>query len=350
MANFSEIILNLKPHLLIYDSFQPWAAEFASLHNIPSVHFYTAGAASFSISFHMYKYGWADPETQIDGNFNYPFPEICIKKHELKKRLIGKLGDPNGWPIVISFGVSHEIVLIKSFREIEGKYLDYLSSLCGKKIVPLGPLIQEPPEIEDDQDLNIFNWLNSKNPNSVVFVSFGSECYPSKEEMEEIVNGLEQSKANFIWVIRFPAGSAGTRIKDRGMIVEGWAPQAKILQHSSVGGFLSHCGWSSVLESLYYGVPLIPMGMQYDQPANSRLMVEIGVGMEVMRDENGEWRREEIAKVIDEIVVKESGGILNKKARELSGKLRMEEDQLMDEAFEKLRVICLEKMQLQSAS
>ncbi|KAI5650799.1 hypothetical protein M9H77_36804 [Catharanthus roseus] len=350
--NFSEIINSLKPDLLIYDSFQPWAAEFASLLKIPSVHFFTSGAATMSYFYHIYKYGWTETSP------SYPFPQIFIRDQERKKMVTmansdSRLAGTKEYPLNC-FKLSHEIVLIKSSREIEGKYLDYLSSLCEKKFVPLGPLVQEPPEIEENH-LYIFNWLKSKDPSSVVYVSFGSEYYPSKEEMGEIANGLEQSKANFIWVIRFPAGSAGTvaetvpegfleRIKDRGLIVEGWAPQAKILGHPSIGGFISHCGWSSVTESLYYGVPLISMAMQLDQPTNGRLMVENGVGMEVLRDENGEFRGEQIGKVIEEIVVKESGENFKRKAREFSQKIRMENDQLIDEAIDKLMMICSKEM------
>ncbi|KAI5650801.1 hypothetical protein M9H77_36806 [Catharanthus roseus] len=357
-TSFSEIIANLKPDLLIYDGFQPWAVEIASAHKIPSVHFYTSGAGSMSYFQHIYKYGLSQPDHK------YPFPEIYFRQFEFKSLLAMAKSNPqlaksSTSPLSI-LGLSHEIVLIKSSKEMEGKYLDYLSTLCGKKMVPLGPFVHEPPEIEENQDLHIFNWLNSKNPNSVVYVSFGSECYPSEEEMDEIAYGLEHSRANFIWVIRFPAGSTGTvaervpegfleRIKDRGLIAEGWAPQTKILGHPSIGGFMSHCGWSSVTESLYYGVPLISMGMQYDQYTNGRLVVGIGVGMEVMRAENGELKREEIAKVIDEIVVKKSGENLKRKARELSEKLRMEEEQLIDEAIEELSKICSKKIQQQSA-
>ncbi|KAI5650802.1 hypothetical protein M9H77_36807 [Catharanthus roseus] len=338
-TSFSEIIANLKPDLLIYDGFQPWAVEIASAHKIPSVHFYTSGAGSMSYFQHIYKYGLSQPDHK------YPFPEIYFRQFEFKSLVAMAKSNPqlaksSTSPLVSTRGLSHEIVLIKSSKELEGKYLDYLSTLCGKKMVPLGPFVHEHPEIEENQDLRIFNWLNSKNPNSVVYVSFGSECYPSEEEMDEIAYGLEHSRANFIWIIRFPAGSTGRvaetipegfleRIKDRGLIVEAWAPQAKILGHPSIGGFMSHCGWNS--------------------PTNGRLVVGIGVGMEVMRAENGELKREEIAKVIDEIVVKKSGENLKRKARELSKKLRTEEEELIDEAIEELSKICSKKIQQQSA-
>ena len=77
------------------------------------------------------------------------------------------------------------------------------------------------------------------------------------------------------------------RVGERGMVVEGWVPQVKILLHSSIGGFVSHCGWSSVMEAMKYGNPIIAIPMHIDQPVNARLVEEIGVGVEVVRDKNG---------------------------------------------------------------
>lgn len=302
---------------------------------------------------HQQKHGW------FQSVETFPFPEIYFRDH--KKRSLLALVNSNSQAsedfASKSFEISSEIVLIKSSRELERKYLDHFSLLIQKKIVTLGPLIQESTHhIEKDHDNIISSWLNQKNQLSVVFVCFGSEYFLSKEEREEIAHGLDSSEVNFIWVIRFPPPSARNaitiadgggvpegfleKVKDRGIVIDGWVEQAKILQHPSIGGFLSHCGWSSIMETLYYGVPLIAMPMQLDQPTTARLMVEIGVGIEIMRDENGKVNREEIAKVIKEMVVGQKGKDIKVKVKELSKQIRFEEEQIVDEALEELRNIC----------
>ncbi|KAF3625625.1 hypothetical protein FXO37_30759 [Capsicum annuum] len=129
--------------------------------------------------------------------------------------------------------------------------MDYLSNFASKKIVPLGSLVQQ--SIDQDDHEEIKQWLDKKEKSSTVFVSFGSEFFLSKEEILEVVQGLELSKVNFILVIRFPHGEKIgmqdalpegylERVEERGMIMEEWAREATILQHPSIGGFVSHCG------------------------------------------------------------------------------------------------------------
>ncbi|XP_028105123.1 beta-D-glucosyl crocetin beta-1,6-glucosyltransferase-like [Camellia sinensis] len=152
------------------------------------------------------------------------------------------------------------------------------------------------------------------------------------EEMEEIAHGLELSKVNFIWVVR---------VGERGMVVEGWAPQVKILRHSSIGGFVTHCGWNFVLESIEFGVPIMAMPMHLDQPLNPRLIEEVGVGVEVKRDQTGRLHIEEIARVLKTTVVEQKNGIrIKRKARELSEKITMKKEEEIDEVVGELVSLC----------
>ena len=178
----------------------------------------------------------------------------------------------------------------------------------------MGPLVQEPGN-DVVSGSRFEKWLNKKQDSSCLLVSFGSEFYLSKEDMEEIAYGLELSHVDFIWVVRFPVAGGGERkknveeelpkgflerVRERGMVVEGWVPQAQILKHRTTGGFLSHCGWSSVMESIKFGVPIIAAPMQLDQPLNARLVEWLDVGVVVERD-NGRLRRQEVARVVKEV-------------------------------------------------
>lgn len=78
-----------------------------------------------------------------------------------------------------------------------------------------------------------------------------------------------------------PAGLE-ERAGERGLIVRGWVPQLLILNHRSIGAFLTHCGWNSTLEALASGVPLLAWPMGADQYLNARLVVdELGVAVRV---------------------------------------------------------------------
>ncbi|KAF3613161.1 putative cyanidin-3-O-glucoside 2-O-glucuronosyltransferase-like [Capsicum annuum] len=261
---FSEILLTLNPDLVIYDYNQPWAADFASSLNNLVVVFIIFSVAAIPWAVHVF------------GNTEekFPFPEIYLHEYEM-------------------------LSLKKDIDETP---------------VPLGSLVQQ--SIDQDDHEEIKQWLDKKEKSSTIFVSFGSEYFLSKEEIHEVAKALELSKVNFIWVLRFPhcekismqdALPEGylERVGGRGMVMEGWASQAKVLQHPSIRGFVSHCGWSSFMESMKFGVPIIAMPMHLDQPLNARLVEYTGVGVEAARDKDGKLQSEEIAKAIRKVVVEE---------------------------------------------
>ncbi|GAB2302734.1 hypothetical protein Dimus_036729 [Dionaea muscipula] len=347
--NFSNILKSLSPDLLIYDFQRPWAPALASSYGIPAVEYITSSACMISFCNHFFK---SPPGS------DYPFTEIYLTDFMRAKFL--RMHDESVFECLRR---SEKVLLIKSFREIEGKYLDHLSTFLDKRIVPVGPLIQE--EEKDDQVEAAIDyymrWLDKKEPLSTVFVSFGSEYSSSKDEMEEVAKGLEllSEEVNFIWVIRFHKGGREQRIPkgaeeelpsgflervgERGLIVEGWAPQVKLLSHPAIGGFVSHCGWSSTIESMWLGVPIIAMPMQFDQPLNARLVAATGVGMVVERDDEGRFRGEEIAKVISMVVVEKTGESVRRKAKELRDIMGNKGDEEIDELARVLVQLCREE-------
>lgn len=344
---FSDILVTIKPRLLIYDFCQPWAADIASAHNIPAVQFLTGSASFNAFGLHiLQKPGQSFPFPQLwpHGHLTGQPIDLSIIPDHYKKDMYRFLG---------ALERSNSIVLIKTAMEVEKQYIDYMSVLSNKKIIPVGPLVEDATDDSiDDRYKYIIEWLDKTEENSVVFVSFGSEYFLSKDEMEEIANGLEMSNMNFIWVVRFPVGENTTlkealpndfveRVRNRGMVIEGWAPQTKILKHKSTGGFVSHCGWSSVMESMKFGVPMIAMPMQLDQPVNARLVAEVGVGVEVARGKNGKREREQVAAAIKQVVAEKSGEIIRNKAKDLSDKIKSKGEEEIDRVVnELLLLIC----------
>ncbi|KAL9268722.1 UDP-glucosyltransferase 29-like protein [Drosera capensis] len=382
IPNFLNILRALSPDLLIYDFLQTWAPALASSFGIPAVEFMTSSACMTAFLNDFYGFPGA----------TFPFSEIYLMDYEVQE--FSRLGCETVFECMRR---SSEIVLIKTFREIEGEYLDLLSSYVGKRFVPVGPLVQELNAWEegnyissyrvicaqeDDQyvhddfsdtsgvlcpfrcydscrheiiqsSVDVIRWLDAKDPMSTVFASFGSEYFLSKEEIQEIAIGLDLSNTNFIWAIRSPNGDHQNettiehnlpkgflrRTRDRGLVVEGWVPQMEILGHPSIGGFVSHCGWSSIMESVSLGVPVIAMPMHLDQPINARLLTRsLGVGIEVERGDDGRPIGEKIGDVIKEVMMRKRGESARRGARELSeiivGKGDEDVDQVVNELIQ----------------
>ncbi|XP_047318723.1 beta-D-glucosyl crocetin beta-1,6-glucosyltransferase-like [Impatiens glandulifera] len=358
---FSDILKKIKPDFLIYDYNQPWAAVAASSIGIPSVLFLTSCAAIMAFGSHMGR----------DPNVEFPFPAIGIRGSYWRKKFLemavlrrrsegNDLDDDSVKEIEKKEELirrSYNITLLKTFREIEGKYIDYASNLSEMRFISTGPLIKEPENLDGgdgNSDHPIIKWLDTKGKSSTVFVSFGSEYYLSKEEKEEIAHGLELSMTNFIWVLKsssleslLPEGFL-ERVGERGMVVNGWAAQARILSHPSIGAFISHCGWGSTMEAMGLGVPIVAIPMHLDQPFNAQVAVEVGLGLEVKRDENGMLSREEISEVIREIVVEKKGEKIRDKAKQVKEMIQKKGDEDVDIVVEELLKLLNHKVILAS--
>ncbi|XP_071712778.1 UDP-glycosyltransferase 85C2-like [Rutidosis leptorrhynchoides] len=239
---------------------------------------------------------------------------------------------------------SHEVSrnIIHTFDELEGSIVEAISSMLSHvyTIGPLQLLVDQIPKEEKEKEQSNFNgyslfkeepeclkWLESKKPNSVIYVSFGSSAVISRQDLIELGWGLANSNHYFLWIIRsdMVIGESAVlppefadHIKDRGYIGS-WCPQEKVLNHGSVGGFLTHGGWSSTIESLTAGVPMICRPFVGDQMPDCRYICnEWGVGLEM----EGNLERENVENLVRELMG-ETGQKLRNKAMEWKAKAQI---------------------------
>ncbi|CAL9027628.1 unnamed protein product [Prunus brigantina] len=228
------------------------------------------------------------------------------------------------------------LVTMRSSSEFESDSVSLLRKLYGKPVVPLGllppssvPRQHSGADDQVDEKWEVLReWLDNKKEKSVIYIALGTEVTLSQELIHELAHGIEKSGLPFIWVVNnrplvegmlgadiIPPGFE-TRVDNRGLVWRGWAPQLKILGHSSIGGFLTHCGWSSVIEALGFGRVLILFsGANSDQGLIARLLHGKQVGLEIPRDEqDGSFTRDSVAELTRRVMVDKEGESLRSNA------------------------------------
>ncbi|XP_062171364.1 UDP-glycosyltransferase 71K2-like [Alnus glutinosa] len=227
-------------------------------------------------------------------------------------------------------------IIVNTFRELEQHGLGSFSDGQTPPVYPVGPVLdlkgQPHPGLDRAEHENIMRWLDFQSPSSVVFLCFGSMGSFSATQVKEIAIGLERSGQRFLWSLRPPGLPPSLpspddilpegfleRIEGRGMICRGWAPQVEVLAHKAVGGFVSHCGWNSILESLWHGVPIVTWPIYAEQQLNAFEMVrELGLAMEMRLDyrSGGDLvMAEEIERAVSRLM--DGGNEVRKKVKEM---------------------------------
>ncbi|KAE9612472.1 hypothetical protein Lal_00033298 [Lupinus albus] len=223
-------------------------------------------------------------------------------------------------------------------RAIDGPYLDLIDRMTDRqKHWALGPFNPLTIENENSKERHFsLKWLDKQDPNSVIYVSFGTTTAMKGEQIMQIAIGLEQSKQKFIWVIRdadkgdifdedgirrheLPNGYE-ERVEGFGLVVRDWAPQLDILNHPSTGGFMSHCGWNSCIETITMGVPVAAWPMHSDQPRNSVLITEvlkIGFAVRDWAHRNELVTAPDVEKAVRRLMETNEGEVMRQRAMKL---------------------------------
>nr|WOB18972.1 Sbaic7OGT [synthetic construct]BAA83484.1 UDP-glucose: flavonoid 7-O-glucosyltransferase [Scutellaria baicalensis] len=306
-----EIMEDLKPDCLVSDMFLPWTTDSAAKFGIPRLLFH--GTSLFARCFaeqmsiqKPYKNVSSDSEPFVLRGLPHEvsFVRTQIPDYELQEGgddAFSKMAKQMRDADKKSYGD-----VINSFEELESEYADYNKNVFGKKAWHIGPLklFNNRAEQKSSQrgkesaidDHECLAWLNSKKPNSVVYMCFGSMATFTPAQLHETAVGLESSGQDFIWVVRnggenedwLPQGFE-ERIKGKGLMIRGWAPQVMILDHPSTGAFVTHCGWNSTLEGICAGLPMVTWPVFAEQFYNEKLVTEVlKTGVSVG---NKKWQR-----------------------------------------------------------
>ncbi|KAL9233745.1 hypothetical protein vseg_008701 [Gypsophila vaccaria] len=195
-------------------------------------------------------------------------------------------------------------ILVNTIEEFEKDTLAALNSgLIVDQLPPviaIGPLV--PSTFERGE---VITWLENQPRQSVLYVSFGTRAAISRDQTRELGMGILKSDYKFLWVVKskkvdrdeeddlkdMVGDSILKELKKRGLLVKTWMKQEQILSHRAIGGFLSHCGWNSVTEAVWHGVPILAWPQNADQKINADSVRRNMVGM---WDESWGWAGKEL--------------------------------------------------------
>ncbi|XP_044498709.1 mogroside IE synthase-like [Mangifera indica] len=313
---------------IVYDSAIPWMLDVARGFGLDGAPFFTQPWAVNAIYYHFHQ-----------GKLEFPVKGSVVSLPAMPPLGIDDLpsfiSEPGSYPsfldaVLNQFSNIHEPkwTLCNTFLELEDEVVNFMASKCPiQTIGPTIPSIYLDKRLQDDNDygLSLFKpmtetcktWLDSKEINSVVYVSFGSLAALGEEQMEEIAWGLKRSNFFFLWVVREPEFTKLPRnfpeeSSEKGLVVS-WSPQLEVLAHKSVGCFLTHCGWNSTLEALSLGVPMVAMPQWTDQTTNAKFVEDVWqVGVRVRANEKRIVTREEIEICIKEVMEGERSNNIRK--------------------------------------
>ncbi|WOH13916.1 hypothetical protein DCAR_0933429 [Daucus carota subsp. sativus] len=319
---------------IINNPFIPWVSDIAEALSIRNAVLWVQSCACFSAYYHYHNKLSQFP-SESEPEIDVQLPSMPLLKHD---EIPSFLHPSTPYPalrrtILAQFkNLSKPFcVLVETFQELESEVIDYMSKLCPIKAI--GPLFKNPKSqlsnIQGDCLKPVddcIDFLNSKSPSSVVYISFGSVISMNQKQTNELAQGLLNSGVSFLWVFRPPLPGFDVAVLpekfleaagDRGKVVQ-WCSQKQVLANPAVACFLTHCGWNSTLEALTTGVPVITYPAWGDQVTNAKFLVDVlKVGVRLSRGNQSEKNvisRDDIEKSLREATIGENAAEIKRNA------------------------------------
>ncbi|KAJ4886916.1 UDP-glycosyltransferase 89C1 [Raphanus sativus] len=280
---------------------------------------------------------WALPDVILGGAFLSPWINKAADAFSLKSIYFLPI---NAHMISILWDVEHRSffdemeaattasygLVVNTFYELESEMVEFVRTkyLTHHRIWTVGPLLAVKAGADRGGQSSlpaekVLAWLDAcSEDNSVVYIAFGSQIRLTEEQTAALAAALEASGVRFIWAVRdaakkvnsgdnseedvMPAGFE-ERVKDKGLVIRGWAPQTMILGHRAVGSYLTHLGWGSALEGMVGGVVMLAWPMQADHFSNAEMLVdELGVAVRVGENKDSVPDSGKLARVLADSV------------------------------------------------
>lgn len=333
--HFEAALKTLPPlSFMVTDGFLYWTFDSAAKFDVPRFVYYGMSCFASTVSALVSDAGLLREIESDDELISLPvFPRVKVTKNDFESVFTDS--QPKGLHFefvmnAVAATSKSRGVLVNSFYELESDFFEYWNSHFKPKAWSIGPLCLANPRSPGVRSGYWIQWLDDKleQGKTVLYVAFGSQAEISEVQFREIKDGLEKSEVNFLWVVRKNESQTRDgfeeRIEGRGIVVKEWVEQREILDHPCVQGFLSHCGWNSVIESICAKVPILAWPMMAEQPLNARMVAdEIRIGIRVETGDDGSGRTrgfvksENLEKSIKELMEGERGKEVRKNAKEL---------------------------------
>ncbi|XP_075634763.1 UDP-glycosyltransferase 87A1-like [Castanea sativa] len=312
--------------VILADTTLFWAVGVGNRRNIPVASFWPSSPSMLMILQHfdlLVQNGHFTADISDEERVEY-IPGISSTRR-VDIPLDGRNQEMTDWLLEIFSRVSKaQYLLFTAIYELESKAIDVLKEKFSFPVYAMGPTIHDFDLGENTNlsDNNYLHWLDCQPKSSVLYISMGSFLSVSCAQMDEIVAGLRDSGVRFLWVARDETYKLKEVCGNMGLIVP-WCDQLRVLSHSSIGGFLSHCGWNSTREGMFYGLPFLTFPIAFDQVFNSKLIVEdwkIGWRMKQNVKADNLVTRVEIAKLVQKFMDLESDEV--KEIRTKAGEVK----------------------------
>ncbi|XP_021731291.1 UDP-glycosyltransferase 79B7-like [Chenopodium quinoa] len=323
-VEFESILVRLQPNLVIYD-FTYWVPEAVVASGSQAKCVAYSIVSAVAMAFTMVpsrdppkdKVVFEEDACVAIAPPGYPSSTVIIDPKTMIRSLYVPFGEGVTFYERITTSLRRsDAIAIKTCREIEGKYCDYLSKQFNNKPILLSGLDLPEPNRPNETILEAHwtDWLSQFSPRSVVFCVFGSQVILDVAQFQELLLGFEMTNLPFLAAFKPPTGYAtveeafpdgfAKRVGDRGVVTGAWVQQQQILAHPSVGCFVSHCGSGSIWEGMLSKNQIVLMPQLHEQVLFTKIFTtELKVAVEVDRGEDGIWvSRESLCKAIKSVM------------------------------------------------